>query len=135
MRVDTTSYSPSWTNVFEITDELNGLSETLEKKYPNLDLELAVCVRCVPKKLERKNICRYYGKDKMLGLDIALDEEDFVPLKKDKTAQRKLIGAAFVSFFAESVKKYEKKIPDFQPISMQLIADVHQWCAENEWTT
>lgn len=135
MRVDTTSDSPSWTKVFEITDELNGLSETLEKKYPNLDLELAVCVRCVPKQLERKDICRYYAKDKILGLDIALDEEDFVSLKKDKMAQRKLIGAAFISFFAESVKKYEKKIPDFQPISMQLIADVHQWCAENEWTT
>ena len=41
MRVDTTSDSPSWTKVFELTDELSGLSETLEKKYPNLDLELA----------------------------------------------------------------------------------------------
>lgn len=109
MRVDTTSDSPSWTNVFEITDELSGLSETLENKYPNLDLEVAVCVRCVPKRLERKNICRYYGKDKMLGLDIALDEEDFVPLKKDKTAQRKLIGGAFVSFLQRASKSTRKK--------------------------
>ncbi|BDB16709.1 hypothetical protein RJC98_06480 [Pseudomonas allii] len=133
MRVDTTSDSPSWTKVFEITDELNGLSEILEKKYPSLDWELAVCMRCLPQGLERKTFCRYYTKDKMFGLDIAMDEEDFIPYKKDKAAQRKLIGAAFFEFFVESIKKYEKKLPNLQPVSEQLIADVKQWCTENEW--
>ncbi|WP_178084553.1 hypothetical protein [Pseudomonas sp. CFBP13509] len=113
---------------------LNSLSEILEKKYPSLDWDLAVCMRCVPKKLERKTRCRYYAKDKMLGLDIAMDEEDFVPLKKDKAAQRRLIGAAFIAFFLESIRKYEKKLPNLQPFSAQLIADVQQWCTEKEWT-
>lgn len=134
MRVDTTSDSPSWTKVFEITDELNDLSEILEKKYPDLDWELAVCIRCLPKKLERKTFCRYYANDKTFGLDIAMDEEDFVPYKKDKAAQRKLVGEAFIAFFVESMKKYEKKLPNLQPVSEQLIADVKQWCTESGWT-
>lgn len=63
-----------------------------------------------------------------------MDEEDFVPHKKDKAAQRKLIGAAFITFFVESIKKYEKKLPNLQPVSAELIADVQHWCAENGWT-
>ena len=70
----------------------------------------------------------------MFGLDIAMDEEDFISLIKDKAAQRRLIGAAFIKFFVESIKKYEKKLPDLQPVSAQLIADVQQWCSEKEWT-
>ncbi|CAD0263977.1 hypothetical protein HBO43_13840 [Pseudomonas veronii] len=134
MRIDTTSDSPSWTKVFEISDELNSLSKILEKKYPSLDWELVVCLRCLPKDLKRQTFCRYYAKDKMFGLDIAMDEEDFISLKKDKAAQRRLIGAAFIKFFVESIKKYEKKLPDLQPVSAQLIADVQQWCSEKEWT-
>ncbi|AZF18671.1 hypothetical protein [Pseudomonas sp. R3-18-08] len=134
MRIDTTSDSPSWTKVFEITDELNGLSETLEKKYPTLDWELAVCMRCLPKALERKTFCRYYAKDKMFGLDIAMNEEDFIPHKKNMDAQRKLIGAAFITFFIESIKKYEKKLPNLNSVSAALIADVQKWCVEKGWT-
>ncbi|WP_338509073.1 hypothetical protein [Pseudomonas poae] len=63
-----------------------------------------------------------------------MDEEDFIPLKKDKAAQRKLIGAAFIAFFIESIKNYKNKLPNLQPVSAQLIEDVQQWCIENEWT-
>ncbi|WP_319991963.1 hypothetical protein [Janthinobacterium sp. GMG2] len=133
MRIDTTSDSPSWTKVFDIGHELRQLGPLMEEKYPALDWELFVCLRCVPKDLQRKTFCRYYASDNMFGLDIAMDEEDFVPVKKDTPGQRKLIGAAFFTFFAASIRKYEKKLPELQPVSVQLTADVRQWCVENQW--
>jgi hypothetical protein len=134
MRIDTTSDSPSWTKVFDISDELLQLAPLLEEKYAALDWELAVCLRCVPRDLQRKSFCRYYSSDNMFGLDIAMDEEDFVPVKKNTPAQRKLIGAAFFTFFVTSIQKYAKKLPGLQPVSAQLIADVRQWCVDNQWT-
>ncbi len=134
MLIGITSDSPGWSKVSEISKELRDLGTLVEEKYPSLDWELVVCLRCLPKDLQRKTFCRYYAKDKMFGLDIAMDEEDFVPHKKDKAAQRKLIGAAFITFFVESIKKYEKKLPNLQPVSAELIADVRQWCAEHGWT-
>ena len=134
MRIDTTSDSPSWTKVFQITDELHRLNEVLEKNYAFLDWELSVCIRCLPKKLERKTFSRFYAKEKMLALDIATDEEEFIPVKNDEAAQRKLIGAAFFAFFEESITKYDKKLPDLAPVSAQLISDVRQWCSEHGWT-
>jgi hypothetical protein len=134
VRIDTTSDSPSWTKVFQITDELSHLNDMLEKKYPGLEWELSVCMRCLPKKLERKTFSRYYAQEKMLALDIALDEEEFLPIKNNKAAQRKLIGTAFLTFFIESINKYEKKLPGLQPVSVQLVSDVHDWCIEGGWT-
>jgi hypothetical protein len=134
MLIDITSDSPGWTKVSKISKELRSLGTLVEEKYPSLDWELVVCLRCVPKSLQRKTFCRYYAKEKIFGLDIAMDEEDFFPLKKDEAAQRKLMGSAFISFFAESIKKYEKKLPGLAPVSAQLIEDVHQWCSEKEWT-
>ncbi|MDO8037011.1 hypothetical protein O3297_26650 [Janthinobacterium sp. SUN128] len=99
MRIDTTSDSPSWTKVFDIGHELRQLGPLMEEKYPDLDWELFVCLRCLPKDL-----------------------------------QRKLIGIAFFTFFAASIRKYEKKLPGLQPVSAQLIADVRQWCIDNQWT-
>ena len=133
MRIDTTSDSPSWTKVFQITDELHRLNEILEKNYAAVDWELSVCIRCLPKKLERKTFARYYAKDKIFSLDIAIDEEKFIPIKSDKAAQRKLIGAAFLAFFEESIIKYGKKLPALDTASAQLIADVHQWCVDDGW--
>jgi len=133
MLIGITSDLPGWSKVSEISKELRDLGVLVEEKYPSLDWELVVCLRCLPKDLQRKTFCRYYAKDKMFGLDIAMDEEDFVPHKKDKAAQRKLIGAAFVAFFVESINKYEKKLPNLQSVSAALIADVQQWCAENAW--
>jgi hypothetical protein len=133
MRIDTTSDSPSWSKVFDIADELRQLGPVMEEKYPDLDWELFVCLRCLPKDLQRKTFCRYYASDKMFGLDIAMDEEDFVPVKKNTPAQRQLIGAAFFIFFVASIQKYEKKLPGLQPVSAQLIADVRQWCVDNHW--
>jgi hypothetical protein len=69
----------------------------------------------------------------MFGIYFAMDVEDFVPVKKNTPAQRKLIGAAFFTFFAASIQKYEKKLPGLQPVSAQLTADVRQWCADNQW--
>ncbi|NHQ89192.1 hypothetical protein [Janthinobacterium lividum] len=134
MRVDTTSDSPSWSKVFDISHELQLLGPLMEEKYPDLDWELFVCLRCLPKDLQRKTFCRYYAGDKMFGLDIAMDEEDFVPVKKDTSAQRKLIGSAFLAFFVASIGKYQKKLPGLQPVAAQVIADVQQWCVDNQWT-
>ncbi|WP_338510042.1 hypothetical protein VRB09_25035 [Pseudomonas poae] len=134
MLIGITSDAPGWSKVSEISKELRSLGSLAEKKYPSLEWQLVICLRCLPKELERKTFCRYYAKDKMFGLDITMDEEDFIPLKKDKAAQRKLIGAAFIAFFIESIKKYKNKLPNLQPVSAQLIEDVQQWCIENEWT-
>lgn len=133
MQFNTVSDSPSWTKVFQITDELSSLSDMVEKRYPALEWELSVCMRCLPRNLGRKTFSRYYAQEKMLALDIALDEENFLPVKKNKAAQRKLVGTAFFTFFVESIKKYEKKLPNLQSVSAQLVSDIHEWCIEGEW--
>ena len=82
MLIGITTDSPSWTKVNEISDELATLSAIVEKKYPSLDWELVVCLRCLPSNLERKSFCRYYTTEKMFILDISMDEELFIPHKK-----------------------------------------------------
>lgn len=133
MLIGTTTDSPSWTKVNEISDELTALSTILEKLYPSLDWELVVCFRCLPSDIERKSFCRYYTKEKMLILDISINEELFTPHKKDKNAQREIIGKAFFEFFEASIKKYEKKLPNLIDTSEKLISDVRQWCIDNKW--
>ena len=133
MLIGITTDSPSWTKVNEISDELATLSAIVEKKYPSLDWELVVCLRCLPSNLERKSFCRYYTTEKMLILDISMDEELFIPHKKNKDAQRKIIGKAFFEFFETNIKKYEKKLPNLISTSEKLISDVQQWCIDNKW--
>lgn len=133
MRVDVTSDSPSWTRVFEISDELTALSAILEEQYPSLDWELAVCMRCLPGSLGRKTFCRYYAKEQLFALDISMDEALFVRHKHDENAQREIVGSAFFGFFEASIKKYEKKLPGLMGASERLIFDVRRWCIENNW--
>jgi hypothetical protein len=133
MFVGITTDSPSWTKVDEISAELNSLSTVVEKKYPFLEWELVVCLRCLPSDLERKSFCRYYSKENMLILDISMDEELFVPYKKNKNVQREIIGKYFFDFFKVSIEKYEKKIPRLRESSESLKSDVKQWCFDHKW--
>ncbi|MBN6151730.1 hypothetical protein JR065_15395 [Xanthomonas sp. AmX2] len=133
MRLDVTSDSPSWTDVFEIADELTALDAIAEKHYPSLDWELGICLRCLPRSLGRKTFCRYYARGKLFVLDISMDEERFVPHKKDRSAQRRIIGDAFFSGFEASMKKYERTLPGLADASASLIDEVRRWCIENKW--
>lgn len=133
MRLDVTSDSPSWTDVFEIADELAALGAVTEKKHPSLDWELGVCLRCVPRSLGRKTFCRYYAKQKLFVLDVSMDEERLVPHKKDRSAQRRIIGDAFFGAFQASMTKYERKLPGLAGTCASLIAEVRQWCIESKW--
>ena len=109
MMVLVTSDSPSWTAVFKITSEANEL-EHIIKQYP-FPFGLGMCFRCLEKASGWQSKARFSTKYNTLGFDIVVYEEDFVPIKKDIEAQRKIIGQAFHAYFFDSMKKYEKKFP------------------------
>lgn len=46
-----------------------------------------------------------------LGMDIMVYTEDVIPVKKDKNAQKRLLGAEFWPFLQKALPKYKKKIP------------------------
>ncbi|WP_306353429.1 hypothetical protein [Flavobacterium sp. '19STA2R22 D10 B1'] len=133
MKIDTTSDSPSWSKVFDISDELRALSSILEQKYTTIDCELFVCLRCLPNDIERKSFCRYYAKEKLLTMDITMNEDEFIPFKKDIDGQRRIIGNAFFEFFKENIVKYKKKLPGLEPLVEELIQEVQLWCLNNKW--
>ncbi|WP_175685716.1 hypothetical protein [Burkholderia anthina] len=131
MNIEITYDAPSWTKVDEISEELRGLDATLKSKHGSLGIVLVICLRCLSDDIERKSFSRFYTKDSMLVMDICMNENKFVELKKDKDGQRKIVGPEFFEFFRKNITKYEKKILGLN--SEQLIEDVQTWCKENKW--
>ena len=122
MMVLVTSDSPSWTAVFKITSEANEL-EHIIKQYS----------RCLEKASGWQSKARFFTKYNTLGFDIVVYEEDFVPIKKDIEAQRKIIGKAFHAYFFDIMKKYEKKFPILKEINPPFLAEVESWLIQHQW--
>ena len=104
-----TSDSPSWTHVFQITGKANKI-EKIVRKYP-FPFELGICFRCLEKDSGWKSKSRLSNKYNTLGFDIVVYEEDFISIKKNIDAQKKILGKEFHEYFFNCMRKYEKKFP------------------------
>jgi len=62
-----------------------------------------------------------------------IEEERLLPHKRNKAAQRRIMGRAFFDFFEASINKCETKLPGLAGASAPLLADVRQWCLDNRW--
>ncbi|MGN6837217.1 hypothetical protein, partial [Neisseria sp. P0022.S010] len=112
----------------------NGLQPIL-KKYTEFPFDLVLCFRCLEKDSGWKSKSRYSKEDNYnaLGFDIVVSEEDFIPIKKDIDAQRKILGKEFYRYFFETMKKKERQFPILKKINPNFLYDVKKWLLENKW--
>lgn len=133
MKLGATSDSPSWSDVSSLGSELRGLAAQLERDFPETDVKFVVCLRVLPSNLHRQSFRRWYQANRVLALDIRIDEELLSPLKRDRDAQRRIIGPIFLEYFRETIDRYRKKIPELEPIATSLVRDVEKWCVAHGW--
>ena len=113
--------------------ELTALGAIIEKRHPSLEWDLGICLRCLPRSIGRTTFCRSHAKDRSLVVDVSIEEERLLPHKRNKAAQRRIMGRAFFDFFEVSINKCETKLPGLAGASAPLLADVRQWCLDNRW--
>ena len=122
---------PSWTKVDKICDEFYGV-EPIIKKYP-IPFSIGFCFRCLEKDSGWKSKSRFSKKDNDLGFDIVVYEEDFISIRKDINAQKKIIGTEFKDYFFDIMKKYENKLPELKEINPKFLLEIEKWLIENQW--
>ena len=125
--------SPSYVKVSEIGKELVAFSLTIERKYPQIDFELAFCFRALYTTRGIRSKVRFEKDCNYLGMDLIMSEEEFHPYKKNIAMQRRIMGKHFFPFFAENIKKYRYKLPVLKPIEKDLVEDMRLFLIENLW--
>ena len=125
--------SPSYVKVSEIGKELVAFSLTIERKYPQIDFELAFCFRALYTTRGIRSKVRFEKDCNYLGMDLIMSEEEFHPYKKNIAMQRRIMGKHFFPFFAENIKKYRNKLPVLKPIEKDLVEDMRLFLIENLW--
>jgi len=125
--------SPSYVKVSEIGKELVAFSLTIERKYPQIDFELAFCFRALYTTRGIRSKVRFEKDCNYLGMDLIISEEEFYPYKNNVSMQRRIMGKHFFPFFAENIKKYRNKLPVLKPIEKDLVEDMRLFLIENLW--
>ena len=125
--------SPGYVKVSEIGKELVAFSLTIERKYPQIDFELAFCFRALYTTRGIRSKVRFEKDCNYLGMDLIMSEEEFHPYKKNIAMQRRIMGKHFFPFFAENIKKYRYKLPVLKPIEKDLVEDMRLFLIENLW--
>ena len=125
--------SPSYVKVSEIGKELVAFSLTIERKYPQIDFELAFCFRALYTTRGIRSKVRFEKDCNYLGMDLIISEEEFNPYKNNVSMQRRIMGKHFFPFFAENIKKYRNKLPVLKPIEKDLVEDMRLFLIENLW--
>ena len=125
--------SPGYVKVSEIGKELVAFSLTIERKYPQIDFELAFCFRALYTTRGIRSKVRFEKDCNYLGMDLIMSEEEFHPYKKNIAMQRRIMGKHFFPFFAENIKKYRYKLPVLKPIEKDLVEDMRLFLVENLW--
>ena len=125
--------SPGYVEVSEIGKELVAFSLTIERKYPQIDFELAFCFRALYTTRGIRSKVRFEKDCNYLGMDLIMSEEEFHPYKKNIAMQRRIMGKHFFPFFAENIKKYRYKLPVLKPIEKDLVEDMRLFLIENLW--
>ena len=125
--------SPGYVEVSEIGKELVAFSLTIERKYPQIDFELAFCFRALYTTRGIRSKVRFEKDCNYLGMDLIMSEEEFHPYKKNIAMQRRIMGKHFFPFFAENIKKYRYKLPVLKPIEKDLVEDMRLFLIEDLW--
>ena len=125
--------SPSYVKVSEIGKELIAFSLTIERKYPQIDFELAFCFRALYTTRSIRSKVRFEKDCNCLGMDLIMSLDEFNPYKNNVSMQRRIMGKHFFPFFAENIKKYRNKLPVLKPIEKDLVEDMRLFLIENLW--
>ena len=125
--------SPSYVKVSEIGKELIAFSLTIERKYPQIDFELAFCFRALYTTRGIRSKVRFEKDCNCLGMDLIMSLDEFNPYKNNVSMQRRIMGKHFFPFFAENIKKYRNKLPVLKAIEKDLVEDMRLFLIENLW--
>ena len=125
--------SPGYVKVSEIGKELVAFSLTIERKYPQIDFELAFCFRALYTTRGIRSKVRFEKDYNCLGMDLIMSLDEFNPYKTNVSMQRRIMGKHFFPFFAENIKKYRYKLPVLKPIEKDLVEDMRLFLIENLW--
>ena len=125
--------SPGYVEVSEIGKELVAFSLTIERKYPQIDFELAFCFRALYTTRGIRSKVRFEKDCNCLGMDLIMSLDEFNPYKNNVSMQRRIMGKHFFPFFAENIKKYRNKLPVIKPIEKDLVEDMRLFLIENLW--
>ena len=125
--------SPGYVKVSEIGKELVAFSLTIERKYPQIDFELAFCFRAFYTTRGIRSKVRFEKDCNCLGMDLIMSLDEFNPYKNNVSMQRRIMGKHFFPFFAENIKKYRYKLPVLKPIEKDLVEDMRLFLVENLW--
>lgn len=132
--IATTSDAPGWTAISEIREELNGFNtDVMKTKYSDIPIRFFFCFRCLTNDSGWESKARLDSSDKCLDIDIVVFYSQFVSLKNDRDAQRKLMGSVLFPFFAVVIRKYSKKVPYLKEYGDDLVNDLRHWLLENNW--
>ena len=132
-RISITSDSPGYIKVSEIGKDLIAFSEILEKKYNQIDFELAFCFRALYTTRGIKSKVRFYKDENWLGMDLIMPLDEFNPYKDNVSMQRRIMGKHFFPFFSANIHKYIYKLPILKSVEKELVEDMRLFLIENLW--
>ena len=132
-RISITSDSPGYIKVSEIGKDLIAFSEILEKKYNQIDFELAFCFRALYITRGIKSKVRFYKDENWLGMDLIMPLDEFNPYKDNVSMQRRIMGKHFFPFFSANIHKYIYKLPVLKSVEKELVEDMRLFLIENLW--
>ncbi len=132
-RISITSDSPGYVKVSEIGRDLIAFSEILEKKYNQIDFELAFCFRALYTTRGINSKVRFYKDENWLGMDLIMPLAEFNPYKYNVSMQRRIMGKYFFPFFSKNIHKYIYKLPILKSIEKDLVEDMRLFLIENLW--
>ena len=131
-RISITSDSPGYIKVSEIGKDLIAFSEILEKKYNQIDFELAF-FRALYITRGIKSKVRFYKDENWLGMDLIMPLDEFNPYKDNVSMQRRIMGKHFFPFFSANIHKYIYKLPILKSVEKELVEDMRLFLIENLW--
>ena len=132
-RISIQSDSPGYIKVSEIGKELIAFSEIIEKKYNQIDFELAFCFRALYTTQGINSKVRFYKDENWLGMDLIMPVDEFNPYKNNISMQRRIMGKYFFPFFSVNIHKYIYKLPILKVIEKDLVEDMRLFLIENLW--
>lgn len=132
-RISIQSDSPGYIKVSEIGKDLIAFSEIIEKKYSQIDFELAFCFRALYTTQGINSKVRFYKDENWLGMDLIIPLDEFNPYKNNVPMQRRIMGKHFFPFFSGNIHKYRYKLPVLKSIQKNLVEDMRLFLVENLW--
>jgi hypothetical protein len=132
-RISIQSDSPGYIKVSDIGKDLIAFSRIIEKKYSQINFELAFCFRALYTTQGINSKVRLYKDENWLGMDLIMALEEFNPYKNNVSMQRRIMGKHFFPFFSANIHKYIYKLPVLKTIEKDLVEDMRLFLVENLW--